>query len=202
MTRRAPRIFLLAVILAALGVVSYKAARTLWSRSSLELQKKTVKLLDYVPEATLQIKNFHRVKVEGEHKVWELAGEEASYFKAEKEAVVKKPRIIFYQNGGQAIEVRGDEGRIFFTGQEMEKAQLHGSIQIHYRGLILSTEEVIYFKSTDRVVSPGKVIFKGEGWELEGIGMEISLKDQKLRLLQKVRSKIEPGDGKTRGAYG
>lgn len=199
MMRRGPRLVLLALIFASLGVVTYKTAKAIWSQKSLELQKKTAKLLDYVPPATLQIKNFRRVKVEGERKVWEVVGDEARYFKEEREAVIKKPNIVFYQNGGETIKARGDKGRLFFTNQEMEKLQLQGRIQVHYQGLVLHTDEIFYFKSNNRVISPGRVILKGNGLELEGIGMEITLSDEKLRLLQKVRTKIEPEQWRKQG---
>ena len=74
----------------------------------------------------------------------------------------------------------------------MEKAQFQGGVQVNYRGFVLKTEEILYLKSKNQVLLPGKVTVKGESLELEGIGMEINLDDEKMRLLSKVRTKLEP----------
>ncbi len=192
MGRKRIRLGLLVVILASLGGIVYKVSEHIWLMKAREIKKNPLKILDYVPEAALQVKEFRRAKVEGGRKVWEVAGEEARYFKAEKEAVIKKPRFIFYDKNGETIEAMGNEGHLFFTDQEMEKMQLKGQIQLSYHGFVFQTDEILYFKSKDQVVSPGKVTLKGDGLELEGVGMEIALQDEKIRLLQKVKTKIQP----------
>lgn len=186
------RVVLIVAIFASLGGVAYKVAENIWLMKAREIKKNPLKLLDYVPEAALQAKDFHRTHIEGGRKVWEVVGEEARFFKAEKEAVIKKPRLIFYQKSGETIEAKADEGHLFFSEKEMEKVQLQGGIQVSYHGFVLHTDEILYLKSKDQVVSPGKVTLKGEGLELEGVGMEIALQDQKIRLLQKVKSKFQP----------
>ncbi len=192
MRRKGLRAVLLIGIFASLGAIAYKVADSVWLAKAREVKKNPRKLLDYLPEAALHIKDFHRNKVEGGQKVWEVAGEEAHYLKAEKEAVIKKPRLVFYDKNGGAIEATGDEGHIFFTDQEMERMQLQGGIQVSYQGFVLNTDEIIYLKSKDQVVLPGKVTLKGNGLEVEGVGMEIALQDEKIRLLQRVKTKFQP----------
>ncbi len=184
MKHKGLRVFLVIAIFASLGLVAYKVTQN--------IRKNRLAFLDYVPEAALHVMDFHRTKVEGGRKVWDVAGEEARYLKAEKEAVIKRPRIVFYAKSGDTIEVTGNEGRLFFTDQDMEKMQLQGEIQVNYQGFVLETDEILYLKSTDQMISPAKVIIRGEGLELEGIGMEISLQDEKFRLLQKVKTKLQP----------
>lgn len=194
MRRKTLGVILLVAIFASLGGVAYKVAEHFWLIKSREIKKDPRKLLDYVPEAALQIKNFRRAKIEGGQKVWELFGEEARYFKTEKEVVIKKPRMIFYQKDSHTIEATGKDGHMWLTEREgeMEKAQFQGDVQVNYRGFVLNTEEMLYLKSKNQVVLPGKVSVKGDGMELEGVGMEISLDDEKMRLLQKVRTKLVP----------
>src|SRR5574342_106131 len=110
---------------------------------SREFQKNPMKLLDYVPEAALQIKNFHRSHMEEGRTVWEVFGDEARYLKADKEVVVKKPRFLFYQKGtSDSVEVTGDEARLWIGDEEaeMEKMELQGKIQVSYRGFVLNSE--------------------------------------------------------------
>lgn len=192
MRRKRIRAILLIMIFVSLGGVAYKVAEHIWLMKAREIKKNPLKLLDYVPDAALQVKDFRRTKVEGGRKVWEVAGEEARYLKAEKEAVIKKPRIVFYNKNGETIEATGNEAHLFFTDQEMEKMQLRGGIQVNYQGFVLHMDEIHYLKSTNQVVAPGKVTLKGDGLELEGVGMEIALQDEKIRLLQKVKTRLQP----------
>jgi len=185
------RIVLLIAIFASIGGVAYKVAESIWVARAREVRQNPLKILDYVPQAALKVKEFHRTKVEGGRKVWEVAGEEALYLKTEKEAVIKKPRVVFYDKNGETIEATGNEAHLFFADQEMEKMQLKGGIQISYQGFLLSLDEMFYFKNESQVSSPGRVALKGEGLELEGVGMEIALQDEKIRLLRQVRTKLQ-----------
>lgn len=187
-------IILLIAIFASLGGVAYKVAEHFWLMKAREIKKNPSKLLDYVPEAALQIRDFRRTKIERGQKVWELSGEEARYLKADKEVTIKKPRMTFYQKDNNAIEAIGNDGHLWLSGQEgeMEKAQFQGGVQVNYRGFVLKTEEILYLKSKNQVLLPGKVTVKGDSLELEGIGMEINLDDEKMRMLNKVRTKLEP----------
>lgn len=195
MRRKTLGAILLVAIFASLGGVAYKVAGHFWLIKSREIKKNPRKLLDYVPEAALQIKDFRRVKIEGGRKVWELSGEEARYLKTEKEVIIKKPRMIFYQKDNNTLEATGSDGRLWLTERdgEMEKAELQGQVQVNYRGYVLNTDEILYLKSTNQMVLPGKVTVKGDGMELEGVGMEIVLDEEKIRLLKKVKTKLEPG---------
>ena len=194
MRRKTFGTILLVGIFASLGGVAYKVAENYWLMKSREIRKNPAKALDYLPEAALQIKDFRRAKIEGGKKVWELFGEEARYLKAEKQLLIKKPRMILYQKDGSTVESTANAGQMWLAGEdgEMERVQLSGEVQVRYRGYVLSTDEIHYLKGKNQVVLPGKVAVKSDGMELEGVGMEIALDDEKMRLLQKVRTRIEP----------
>ena len=70
MRRKGIRLILLIAIFASLGGVAYKVAENFWLMKAREIKKNPSKLLDYVPEAALQIKDFRRAKIEGGRKVW------------------------------------------------------------------------------------------------------------------------------------
>lgn len=198
MTRKRKRLVLLLAIFVILGGVGYKVAEQIWLMKIREIRKNPLKALDYLPESALQIKDFHRTHVDGDRKVWEVFGEEARYVRADKQAVIKKPRILFYSRSGETLEATGNEGYLFFSDQEatekgmVDKMQIKGDIEVAYNGFVFNTEELLYIKSTDQIISPGKVTLKGESLELEGVGMEISIFDETLRLAQNVKTKIRP----------
>jgi LPS export ABC transporter protein LptC len=192
MTRKKGRLVLLLVILACLGGVSYKVTETIISRKAQELKKNPLSLLDALPEAALQLKEFRRTKVDDGRKVWEIAGEEARYLKEQNEVILKKPTFAYYDINGDSIHVSAAEGHVYLVEQEMDRMELEGEVQMSYRGFVLETGKVLYSKNRNQVMMPGRVKVTGEGLEFEGVGMEITLDQEKLRLLQNVRSRMEP----------
>lgn len=190
--RKRRRLILLAAIFLALGAVGYKVGESIWAMKAREIRKNPLKALDYVPEAALKIRDFHRSKIEDGRKVWELYGEEARYLKEQKEAVITKPRFYFYDRKGETIEATGDEGRLFFTEKELDKMHFQGGIRVVYQGYLLRSEEALYLPSEDQILLPGKVTITGEGLELEGVRMEVALESQKMRLLSDVKTRLQP----------
>ena len=194
MNSRKLRMVLLILISAILGGVTFKVGESIW-KGKKSIRDKAVKTaLQYMPEAALQIKDFHRAQVDGERKVWEVFGEEAKYLKAEGQLVLKKPRIFFYQKDDSTVEATGENGTLWIEeGRgDMQKAQLLGDVEVNFRGYVLKTGEILYFKNTNQMVLPGRVSVRGAGMELDGSHMEVSLDDEKMRLNNDVKTKVEP----------
>lgn len=195
MTGRKFRTFLLIAISALLGILTYKVAESIWQGKKATFKEKlAAKALDFVPDAALTIKDFHRAQVEGDRKVWEVFGDEARYIKADKQLIIQKARIFFYQKDNTAIEAVGKVANLWMgEGQsDLEKAQLLGDAQVNFRGYILNTNEILYFKSKNMMILPGRVAIKGEGMELEGGQMEMSLNDETLHVNKNVKTKVQP----------
>lgn len=190
--RRRNRLILLLVIFLSLGGVAYKVAESLWIMKAEEIRKNPLKALEYIPESALQMKDFRRAKIENGLKLWELFGDEANYFKEQKEALIKKPRFLYYNKQGETVETTGDSARLFFNEKELEKMQLEGEVQVTYQGYVLKSEEATYFADTGRIVLPKRATVAGNGLEVEGSRMEVELEVKKVRVLQNVKTKIEP----------
>lgn len=193
MTRRRLRAVLLVSLVATLGGVGYKVGRTVWTAKADELRKEPLKLVDRLPDVALRVKDFRRTKIEGGRKAWELTGEEVSYLRGKSQALIKKPHLVFYDKEGKAVEATGNEGRLFFLNDELDQMKLHGGIRVAYQGYVLETEEASYLKAKDQVVAPGKVTLKSDGLELEAVGMEIILDEEKIRLLHEVKTRFRIG---------
>lgn len=178
-------------ILISLGGVGYKVAEIV-RRVQKDIKANPMKALDYLPESALQIKDFHRSKIENGRKVWELFGEEANYYKEQKEAVIKKPRFYYYDRKGEIAETKGDEALIYLNEKELERMELRGGIQVTFQGYVLTSEEANYTPAQDQIVLPSRTTVVGEGIALEGARMEVELEGKKIRLIQAVKTKIEP----------
>jgi LPS export ABC transporter protein LptC len=197
--RKRSRFILLGLIFLALGGVAYKVAESIWIMKAQEIRKNPLKALDYLPESALKIKDFHRAKIENGQKVWELYGDEANYFKEQKEAVIKKPRFYYYSRKGEIAETTGDTARLFFSERELEKMQLEGGIQVTYQDYLLKSDKAIYLAAEEKIVLPTRATVTGSGVEAEGSRMEIELESKKVRLVQNVKTKLEPDKLAKRG---
>jgi len=190
--RKRNRLILLVVIFLSLGGVVYKVAESLWIMNAQEIRRNPLRVLDSLPESALQLKDFRRAKIEEGRKIWELFGEEANYFKEQKEAVIKKPRFFYYNKKGEVAETTGETARLFFGEKELERMQLDGGVQVNYEGYVLKSEKAIYLAAEEQIVLPTRATLSGNGVELEGSRMEIELQVKKVRMLQNVKTKIEP----------
>ena len=189
--RKARRSILLAAILVSLAAITYKVSDIL-RRVHKEIKASPVKALDYLPESALRLKEFHRAKIEDGRKVWELFGDEASYFKEQKEALIKKPRFYYYDKKGEVAETKGNEALLYLNEKELERMELHGDVQVKFQGYLLKSDEANYLPAKDQIVLPNRTTVTGEGIELEGARMEVEIQDKKVRLVRAVKSKIEP----------
>jgi LPS export ABC transporter protein LptC len=189
--RKTRRSLLLVAIVISLAGVTYKVTEIL-RRVHKEIKSSPIKALDYLPESALHMKEFHRAKVENGRKVWELFGDEADYFKEQKEALIKQPRFYYYDKKGEVAETKGDEAMLYLNEKELERMQLRGDIQVTFQGYVLKSEEANYLPAKDQIVLPTRTTVMGEGIELEGATMEIELADKKIRVMRAVKTKIEP----------
>jgi len=189
--RKIRRSILLCAILLSLAGVAFKVTEIV-RRMQKEIKSNPVKALDYLPESALHLKDFHRAKIEDGRKVWELFGEEANYFKEQKEAVIKKPRFYYYDKKGEVAETKGDTARVYMNEKELERMELRGGVQVTFQGYVLNSEEANYLPAQDQIVLPTHTTIVSEGLAVEGSRMEVDMEAKKMRMLHAVKTKIEP----------
>ena len=190
--RKWQRRILLLVIFISLGGVAYKVGESVWNNKVEEIKKNPLKALNYLPESALHMKDFRRAKIEDGRKVWEIVGDEANYYKEQKQAVIKNPRFYYYDKKGETAETTGEVAKLFFKEKELEQMQLHGNVEVNYQGYTLRSEEAIYLPDKQQIVLPKKATVVGEGLQMEGSSMQVELDEKKVRLIQNVKTKLEP----------
>ena len=57
---------------------------------------------------------------------------------------------------------------------------------------MLKSDEATYFADEGRIILPNRATVAGNGMEVEGSRMEVELEVKKVRLVQNVKTKIEP----------
>ena len=190
--RKAKRRILLLIIFLSLAGVAYKVGENIWLTKVKEIKKNPLKALDYLPESSLHMRDFRRSKIENGRKVWEITGDEANYYKEEKQAVIKNPRFFYYDKKGNTAETTGLTAKVYLNDKELEQLQLQGSVQVNYQGYTLKSEEAIYFPDKQQIILPGKTTIVSDGMAMEGSRMEVELEEKKVRLLRDVKTKILP----------
>jgi LPS export ABC transporter protein LptC len=186
------RFLLLVAIVVSLGAVGYKVTAEIWANKLRDIRENPIKLLDELPDSALNIKDFRRAKVENGRTVWELLGEEASYDKDQRQAVIHKPRFLYYDKNGEVAEASADIAHVYLNEKELEKMQLEGGIEISYSGYLLNSQEATYLPAKEQIMMPQRTTLTGEGLQLQGASMEVDLGESKVRLLRDVKTKLEP----------
>lgn len=189
--RRTRRILLLGVILLSLGGVAYKVADVVRQMKKVDI-KSPVAMLDSLPDAVLHIKDFHRAKIENGRKVWELFGDEAHYLKDKREALIKRPRFLYYDKKDQAAETSAETAYVYLNEKELERLELKGGVRVAMQGYVLTSESANYLPAKEQIFLPSRTQVVGEGISIEGASMEVELEVKKIRMVHDVKTKIEP----------
>lgn len=189
--RKTKRALLLTVILLSLGAVAYKVADVVGQLNKV-VKKGPVAVLDSLPDAALQIKDFHRAKIENGRKVWELFGDEANYLKDKREARIKRPRFLYYDKKDEAAETSAETAHIFLNEKELERLELKGGVRVSMKGYVLTSESADYLPAKEQIFLPTRTQVVGEGISIEGASMEVELEGKKIRMVRDVKTKIEP----------
>jgi len=189
--RKIRRALLLAAILLSLGAVSYKVADVVQKMKKSD-SKNPIAVLDALPDTLLRIKDFHRAKIEDGRKVWELFGDEANFLKDKRQAVIKKPRFLYYDKKDEAAETSADEALVFLNEKELERLELKGGVRVAMKGYVLTSETANYLPAKEQILLPSRTLVAGEGISIEGASMEVELESKKIRLVRDVKTKIEP----------
>ncbi len=186
---KSKRFLILSAVIGGLGFIGFKVADYMWEHT---LRHNPQALLELVPEAALQVKNFHRSNIEEGRKTWEIWGAEAGYFKAEEKAVIQRPKLRFFQESGEVISAVGRQGEVFLSDGELKKVVLTGAVEINYQTMTFMTDELVYLRERNHIISPGRIRATFDGIDLEGEGMELSISEERMKLQQKVKTTIRP----------
>jgi len=186
--RTRARAALIGAVTLALVALGFVLGRTMVQRQ--EAPTATAHLRADVSQ---RIRHFRRVKVKDGRTVWELNAREAEYFEDQGQVVVSRPKVSFFGADGQSVEVRGKEGRVYVSGNNLEKIELAGGIRVRVADYVLHTDRAVWVQAQDVIVSPGRVRVSGSQMALDGQGMLVDLGRQRLQLLHGVTTRLREG---------
>jgi len=178
-----------ALIILVLATGGGLVARHLWNQRKGDLARQA---LDLLPEVAQRIRDFHRVKVDNGRKVWEVSASEAQYYEDEEMVVVKEPTVSFYLEDGRVVALRGNEGKVYLGGRDLQSVEMIGDIDVQLGEYALRAEKATYDRRSDAIVAPGEVEISGDSFDVRGEQMEVSVGSQTLKLSGGVETTLRP----------
>jgi LPS export ABC transporter protein LptC/lipopolysaccharide transport protein LptA len=133
----------------------------------------------------------HLVENDENKKGWELFASEASGT-SDSQWVLKKVKVEFFSNDNSSFTVMGEVGEIDGASRDMV---IRGDVlTTSTNGYQFKTDSLRYsakdkiMRSSDAVFMEGPPDKKGAGFKLNGVGLEVDLKNNKMTILDHVEA--------------
>lgn len=189
MTRRAWRYLLGGILVLALFGLGITIVRSGGGANALAPSFLATQVL---PELLQRIRNFHRVITREGKKVLEVSAREASYFKNDKAIEILEPKVVFYEGGERAGEVSAEKGRLYLDGTEVLKVEVEGSVIFEVGRLRISTESLVYDRSTNLINAPGEARVEAAEITLTGADMTVNMLERSVVIGSAVNMSLHP----------
>jgi len=179
--------------LAGIGVASFLGIIIVLT---LTLSEKKTPKPPPVPEnpqgADIIINNFEYTSTNAQGvKEWKLKSDTASYFQGNKMVGFKKVNATFYSKEGRTFTVMADKG---ILNTEAKDFELSGNVVgTSSDGYKFRTETLTYTGDKNQARTDKKVYLESPQFKLEGTGMVLDVKEQKLFLVKNVKAQVTKG---------
>lgn len=157
--------------------------------------KKSVKakedvLLKIITEKIdLHVKDVHYTEVGDPDSIWEINADTARYAKEKRIVFFDNIRVKLIMSDGRTLLMTGETGLLQTDTKDIE---VHGNVEVTSdRGDRFTTDQLNYSSSDKKVYTNGRVTMKTPQIEINGIGMTLSMKNEKVTLLSKVNAVIK-----------
>lgn len=141
----------------------------------------------------LHLQEFYRVQVKKGKQVWEVRAKDAKYYAGENVTYVTDADVTVHRPKSEPVNLKSRSAKLYLEGDSLKKAVLEGEVTVVIEDSVTMITDLADYNSEDRVViAPGKVVITGEGFETTGIGMEMQVDADIVKLLNDVHTRIEP----------
>jgi LPS export ABC transporter protein LptC len=178
------------LILGGLSGVFYQVHSSLTAQKAKQLDNHA--LVGMLPDAVQWIQNFHRIEIREGRKAWEVEADEAQYLEESQQVLVRNPQASFFLKDGEKVRVKGGQGKLEFSGQDLQKATLHDNVEIHVRDYVVHCQAAVYQRDLDQIVADGPVSIVGDQLQVDGNDMVVFMKDARFELQKQVRVTLLP----------
>lgn len=146
------------------------------------------------PEIDMAMTKLRFSEMEDNAKLWELVADRADYDKEPGQARLSGVRLETFEGKVGGMVVTSDTGSY---DEPARIVRMNGKVHaVTRRGMIVDTESAEYRPDSGMLVSDRPVTVVDGRMKLDAVGMNMSLKDEKVRFLKQVDAVIEGKNAK------
>jgi len=168
------------LILAVLGVAFREKKKQIVIKSD-KLQRSSSN------NASIELKNVSYSTINKDNfKEWDLKAGSAKYFKDKERVVLEDLKVNLYRLDGKIYRLEGKHGEFDTKTRNIKmKGRVKGILPDDTE---IQTESVFYDHERHIITTKDKILIKRGKSSMEGLGMVIDLKKEKLSILGKVKA--------------
>lgn len=140
----------------------------------------------------LKMEGVHLTRAVAGKTEWELRARSASYSRNKGVTYLDTPEVVLYGKRELKIELKGEKGEVF---NDTNDISISGNVIISTTdGYTLRTESLNYSSSKREVSTESRVVVKGKGMEVEGVGMAADINDNGWITIKRDVKAVMEGD--------
>lgn len=142
--------------------------------------------------SSVDMRNVYRVEIKKGKTVWEIKAKDAQYYSGAPITHVQAPAVTVHRGDGSSFVITAKAARLYALGSALVSAELEGDVVLTMDGTTkVLADQAMYSAKDARVSIPGNVTVHGQGYQIDGIGLDLATEEQIVRLTRDVRSKFE-----------
>jgi LPS export ABC transporter protein LptC len=178
------------VIAGLVGVVLAATFAAFWLPRGVEENDGGNVRLKIIPDRVdVQIKDIHYTEVGDPDLTWEIQADTARYVKKDNLAYFDHVRIRIIRRDGRSLTLTGNEGLLHTDTRD---ADVSGKVVVvSDGGDVVETDRLHYSQGEKQITTSQTITLKNPRMVVHGVGMSLSLAEQRVSLLSKVRAVIK-----------
>lgn len=137
----------------------------------------------------LKIEGVRLTRVAGGKTEWELKARSADYFRDKGVTHLESPEVVFYGKSDLRIELKGNSGEVFNSSNDVK---VSGDVKIVTSDGYTFRSDSLFYSSGEKTVSTeSRVTLKGNGIDVEGLGMVADTEMSRVLIKRHVRAVLE-----------
>lgn len=176
------------LLIGGLLVLTGLSVVCVWLKEGIKT-KEDVLLKIMSEKIDLQVKDVHYTEVGDPDSIWEINADTARYAKKEDLVFFDNIRVKLIMSDGRTFVMTGKTGRLHTDTKDIE---VFGNVEVTSdKGDRFTTDHLNYSSSDKEVYTDKRVTMKNPQIEISGIGMTLSMKNEKVTLLSRVNAVIK-----------
>ncbi len=149
--------------------------------------KNLVKISRNIPD--LRLENVHYEKTRKGKTEWEIDARIARHYEGKDLLTLDSVKMTYYGSPERTVRILARQGRIKPSTKDVE---LLGDVLINSSdGYRLLTNSLKYCSKTSLITTNDRVILMGKSFKIEGVGMKMSIQNDRLSILHAVQTTLK-----------